>query len=212
MPTGPRIRDPQLKQIWRDQVNTEFHFAPLAADVDWFKTSTSLSATTTFTLAAASMTKSVAPNHPVCPVLYVTNDKASGDDSWTSVTMTVVGTDQFGRTENDTDIAATLSFTGGTDTWTATCLHAYSSLTSLAFTVVTGDGEDCDTNDSYTFGFAKTYGLGCKIGKSADVLVHNFNNANDDGTISATYNTYVIAGTPDASKTLDLVIRSSRAE
>ncbi|RLC33741.1 MAG: hypothetical protein DRZ76_03980 [Candidatus Nealsonbacteria bacterium] len=200
---GRPLRSDAVRQSFRDTVVCGIEFAPLAPDPDYFKTSTNLSDQTT-TLAAASMTASVAPQWPVVPVLVITNDKASGEESWTGVSATILGYDQFGELRPNTVDAVNSS-----DTWTATFTRAYCSLKSITFTV-TG-GTDVDSSDSYVLGFAKTYGLGQNIARSADVLIHNFDGAADDGTISTVYGTYTIDGTPDGSKLLNLYVRSTSA-
>lgn len=184
------IHNPELRENFAQMPRTVF-FAPLAADDDWFKTSTVLSAQETI-LLAGSMTKSVSPNIPVVPVLVITNDKASGETSWTSVEATIVGINQFGKRVVDTVDAVDSS-----DTWTATFNEAFASLVSITFTVTGGTA--ADGSDTYIFGYDKEYGLMCNIAASADVIVSTFNGTTDAGTVNVPYNTYTIAGTPDAA-------------
>jgi len=197
----PRIQNPQMREILRNMVCVPVDFIPPAADNDWFKTSTTLSAQTT-TLLAASMTKSYCPGWPVVPVVVITNDKSSGETSWTSVSCTFVGVDQFNETQS-----SVVSAVNANDTWTATSNLAFMTLTSVEFTV-TG-GTECDSSDSYVIGFNKTYGLGQKIAASTDVRYHNFNGATDAGTISTTYHTYTIAGTPNGTAHMQWLCRTS---
>ena len=198
------INNPKMREAFRDQVLQHISTIPLAADDNYFKTSTVLAAQTT-TLAAASMTKSYTPTTPVVPVLVIVNDVASGETSWTSVAATMVGLDQFGRR-----VAETVAAVDSSDTWTATWTTAFATLISVSFTITGGTA--ADGSDTYILGYAKTYGLGVKIGASADVIVHNFNGATDAGTISTVNHTYVVAGTPDAAKILEFWIRSSAYE
>ena len=195
-----RVQKPELRTVFREQVVNAIEVAPLAAAADYFKTSTVLAAQTT-TLLAASMTASVAINLPVVPVLVLTNDIATGETKWTSVSATVVGIDQFGTRNTETVAAVDAS-----PTWTATFNHAYCSLISVAWTVTGGTA--ADGSDTYTIGYAKTYGLGCAIQDSSDVLISTFNGAADAGTISNVFHTYTIAGTPDAAKLFALYVRS----
>jgi len=194
------IRNPDIARAFKERVPHHIRYLPPAADADYFMTSTALAAAAT-TLAAADMTKCYVATMPVVPVVVVTNDQASGDDEWTSVTLQMTGIDQFGDKITET-VAGSVS--GGV--WTCTCTHAYVQLVTLTFTIVQGEGETPDSSDAYTVGFAKTYGLGCKIGKSDDVVIHNFNGATDAGTVSTTRHTYVFAGTPDASKVAEFYV------
>jgi len=194
------ISNPKIREAFKQCVVNAIEFAPPAADDDYFKTSTALAADTT-TLAAASMTKSVAPYYPVCPVLVITNDVATGETAWTSVSAELTGVDQFGQTITET-VAGVDS-----NTWTCTFTQAFCSLVSITFTKTGGTA--ADSSDTYILGFAKTYGLGQSIARSGDVLISNFNGAADAGTISVTKNTYAIAGTPDGSKLLNLYVRST---
>jgi len=200
-PLKTGLNNPKIKEAFNQQVIQTLEWAPAAADDDYFKTSTNLAAQTT-TLASGDMTKSYVIDIPVQPVLVITNDKASGETSWTSVAATMTGIDQFGNA-----VSETIAATDSNDTWTATFLNAYAKLTELSFTV-TG-GTECDSSDSYVLGYAKTYGLCCVIGSSSDVLIHNFNLANDAGTVNTQYCTYTFAGTPDGSKLARLYIRST---
>jgi len=198
------IHNPLIRRAIKEQTIQYINFAPPAADDNYFKTSTALAAAST-TLAAASMTKSYVPaGVAVCPVCVVTNDWASGEEDWTSVSVLFVGIDQFGDL-----ITTTATGTVASHVWTATSAKAFLTLTKIVITITAGDGEAVDASDSYVLGFAKTYGLGCAIGVSGDVIVHNLDGATDAGTISTAHNTYLVAGTPDAAKLLQLYIRST---
>lgn len=204
MPIYPtyRVHDPELRAVIKQQSPCILSWVPLAPDADYFKTSTALAASQTTTLLAASMTKTIAPLIPVCPTVTITNNVASGETSWTSVAVTFVGVDQFGITQSHTVAAVDSS-----DTWTGTSLIAFASLTSVAFTVTGGTA--CDTSDAYTIGYNKTYGLMVNVASSSDVILSNFDSATETGTVSTAYNTYTIAGTPNAVKVMTLIIRSS---
>jgi len=195
-----KVRNPEQREYMKYHLNQDVFFFPAAPDEDWFKTSTALAAQTT-TLAAASMTKAYSPNRPVCPVLVITNDVASGETSWTSVAVTFLGVDQFGDL-----VTHSMAATDSSDTWTASCPVAYATLTSITF-VVTG-GTACDASDAYILGYAQTYGLGTQVESSDDVLNATFDAITDAGTVSTVYSTYLIAGTPDAAKIMYLNIRS----
>lgn len=199
MATG--VNNPKIREVLNQQVLQTYEFAVPTADPDWFKTSTVLAAQTT-TLLAAAMTKDYAPGIPVVPVLVLTNSIASGETKWTSATATWSGKDQFGNGR-----VATTSFTDASPTWTATCPFAMSEFVSVAFTITGGTA--ADGSDTYVMGFVKQWGLGCAIGKDADVILHNFDGTKDAGTISTASNTYLIAGTPNGTKLLRLWIRST---
>ena len=196
----PKVRNPELGEVVKQQSCTFLNWAPAAAAANYFKTSTALAAQTT-TLLAASMTKAYANDVPVVPIIVVTNSGVAV--AWTSVTGIVVGIDQFGYKISET-IAAVDS---GGGVWTLTAANAYATLISVSFTVAGGTA--VDGNDSYVIGYGKTYGLGVNIGASGDVLIHNFNGATEAGTVSVANNTYVFAGTPDAAKIASLYVRSS---
>lgn len=199
--TANTIRNPKIRRVLNEQALQTYSVLAPSADDNYFKTSTVLAAQTT-TLLAASMTKAYAIDIPVVPVIIIVNDVASGETSWTSVAVTFVGIDQFGAR-----ISETVAAVDSSDTWTGTALNAYATLVSVAFTVTGGTA--ADGSDTYIIGFAKTFGLGVKIGSTSDVFIHNFNGATDAGTISNVYHTYVVAGTPDGAKILFLWIRSS---
>ena len=195
------VRNPALREAFKQRAIHHVRFVPPAADADYFKTSTVLAAAAT-TLAAASMTKSYVPGMPVAPVVVVTNDKASGGvDDWTSVTLSMTGIDQFGH-----KITETVAGTESGAVWTCACTHAYLRPVTLTFTIVQGDGDTPDGNDTYVVGFAKTYGLGCAIEKSDDAVITNFDGATDAGTVDTTRHTFAFAGTPDAAKVAEFYV------
>jgi hypothetical protein len=193
------IHNPMLRAILRAEGLKQVAFAPLAEDLAWFKASTAPTAgdNKTTTLLAASMTAAGCPGWPVVPVITVID--SSGSDV-TGVSAVVQGIDQLGdnRTES-------ITATDSSGTWTGTALHAYETLISVAITIA----GTADAGDRYTIGFSKTYGFGCRIAATSDVVSKMFNGAADAGTVSIPYNTYVVAGTPDAAKELMLVIRPS---
>jgi NhaP-type Na+/H+ and K+/H+ antiporter len=160
-------------------------------------TSTALTAGANQTKTITSFTKDYCPGWPVVPVFVVA--EATGD-TLTAVSAVIQGKDQFGDT-----ISETVAATNSSGTWTGTAVNAFATITSFAVTT-TGT---TTANDTVILGFVKTYGLGCRLGASADVIAKLFNGAADAGTVSAANSTYVIAGTPDASKELVLCVRPS---
>ena len=195
---------PELRQFMTEQGLTLLSFPPLAADDNWFDASQVLAAGTgtpkvyVLTVLAAGMNSAVCPGYPVCPVGVVTD--AAGDN-WASVSAVVSGVTQFGNRYSETCAATNSS---GTWTWTAT--KAYLSLVSVVTTVTCASG-DVTASDAQIIGFVKTVGLMRQISATTDVIAKTFDGAADAGTISAVHSTYVIAGTPDAAKVLNLLIR-----
>ena len=190
MATHGNIRNPELRGIIKAEGAHCISFMPIAADADWFKTTVAPTAgeNKVTTLAAASMTKAYCPGWPVVPVTVVLDD--AGDD-WTAVSVAYSGVDQFGDYITDTATG-----TNSSGTWTATGVKAFQAFTSIAITV-TGTAT---SSDSYTIGFAKTYGIGRRIGASGEIIAQLFDGAADVGTVSVANQTIVIAGTPDAAK------------
>lgn len=172
-------------------------FAPIAADDNWFLEATNFGGAEneSDTVLAASLTRAYCPERPVVPVAVVTDN---ADDDWTGVSVTISGVGQFGLPVLETKAA-----TNSSGTWTATFNNAFASIISVTI-AVTGT---TTASDSYIIGFAKTYGLGVQISATTDVICSTFNGAADAGTISATYHTYLIAGTPDAAKFFSTAIR-----
>jgi hypothetical protein len=193
------LPSPIVKAILKAEGLKQIAFAPLAADADWFKTSTAPTAgeDKTTILLAAAMTKAYMPGWPVVPVSVIT-DSSGGDI--TAVSAVIAGLDQFGDYREET-----VAHTDSSGTWTGTAVNAYETLISYTLTITgTVDGAD-----RYVLGFAKTYGFGCKLGDATDAIVKLFNGSADAGTVSVPNSTYVIAGTPDASKELILSVRPS---
>jgi hypothetical protein len=193
------LKSPTVKAIFKAEGLKQIAFSPLAADPDYFKVSTAPTAgeDKTTTLLAASMTNSTMPGWPVVPVSVIT-DSTGGDI--TAVSAVIAGLDQFGDYREET-----VAHTDSSGTWTGTAVNAYETLISYVLTI-TGTA---DAADRYVLGFAKTYGLGCKLGDTTDVISKFFNGSADAGTLSVPNITYVVAGTPDAAKELILAVRPS---
>ena len=190
------IHNPHLREALRETVGLHcVKFAPLAADNNWFLTATNFggAANESDTVLAAALTKAYCPDRPVAPVIVVTD--AAGDD-WTAVSCTIKGIDQFGA-----EITETAAGTNSSGTWTASFGNAFAYLRTVTI-AVTGT---TTASDSYIIGFAKTWGIGCKIDASGDLITSNFDGAADAGTTSVVYHTYTPAGTPNAAKYLSLV-------
>ena len=190
-----QIRNPELRSILRGEGLRQVAFMPIAADDDWFLTTTNFGGALNEADTVTSFTLAYCPGFPVCPVTVITDAAA---DNWTGVAVITAGIDQFGDYITDS-VAATNS----SGTWTATHVKAFQTLTSVTITVA----GTTTASDSYIIGFAKTYGLGCRIAASGDVSVKMFDGAADAGTTSVANCTYVVAGTPDAAKNLILLIR-----
>lgn len=193
-----QIYNPELREALRES-GVGLHklsWAPIAADENWFLTSTNFGGAEneSDTIAAGSLTEAGCPEVPVVPVIVVTDN--AGND-WTDVSCTIIGIDQFG-----TQITEAAAATNDTGTWTATFNNAFAYLDSVTI-AVTGTTTN---SDAYVIGFAKTYGLGCKIVTTDDVLCQMFNGAVDGGTASAVYHTYEIDGTPDGADFCSLVV------
>ena len=192
------IHNPELRQILNADINLrQVAFMPIAPDPDWFKTSQTLTAGASTTLTTTSFTKAYCPGWPVAVTALVVDDIAVTD--FTAGSMVVIGVDQFGDTITETAAGVYTSGTG----WAFTTLNAFQSLVSVAVTM-TGTAGGAET---LVIGFNKTYGFGCRIKAAADVITKMFDGAADAGTTSIPYNTYVVAGTPNAAKNLILLMR-----
>lgn len=197
MPTAP-IHNPVLRQTLASEFGMrQISFAPIAADPDWFKTSTNFGGAANESDVVTSFTKDYCPGWPVVPVTVITDDAA---DDWTGVAVTYYGIDQFGQTITDVTAAA-----NSAGTWTSTSLKAFRELLRVTITVA----GTTTSSDAYVIGFVKTYGLGSHIEASGDVIATIFNGSADAGTISVPHQTYVIAGTPDAADTLMILIEAN---
>jgi hypothetical protein len=195
------IHNPHLRDGLRDngQGLKFVDFMPLAPDDDWFKTSTAFAAVANPSVTVTTWAKAYCPLWPTTVTTVVTDNAA---DDWTGVTVVITGIDQFGNVATET-----VTGSNSSGTWTAAGSVAWAKLTSVTITVA----GTTTTNDAYKIGYAKTYGLGCKISATADVICSEFNNAADAGTASAVYHTYAVAGTPDAAKLLTLLVRAAPA-
>jgi len=195
------IENPHLREALREtgiglkQVN----FMPLAADDNWFLTTTTMAGAVNESKKVTSFTKAYCPLWPTTVTTVVTDAAA---DNWTACTITLAGIDQFGD-----NIVATVAGTNSSGTWTAAGVIPFAKLTAITVTVA----GTTTSSDAFIVGYGKTYGLGCKIGTTADVICSEFNNAADAGTASAVYHSYVVAGTPDAAKFLSLLVRPAPA-
>jgi len=183
-----------LRQIMYAEGLRQISFEALAADNDWFLTATNpTGASGGETITVDTFTKAYCPGWPVCPVVVYTETSGTDVESYT---CTFKGINQFGQYEVLTVDDSSL---------TATSTTAFEKLTEVTL-VVTGT---TDAADTVIIGFAKTYGLGCMIGATTDVICKLFDGSADDGTVSAVHHTYVVAGTPDAAKELVLLVRPS---
>jgi hypothetical protein len=201
MPVSP-IFNPQLRHTLRSELGLrQVAFMPIAADDNWFDEAQALAADTAgtyiLTVLAAGMTKAYCPGWPVVPVIITSEDTT---DTWTSVVTVITGIDQFGDF-----VTETVTHTNSTGDWTGTAVKAYRTLISTVTTIA----GTTSSADSQIIGFAKTYGLGCHIKASGDILVKMFDGAADAGTTSVANQTYVVAGTPDAAKNLILLIAAN---
>ena len=195
------IENPHLRESLREngQGLKFVNFMPLAADDNWFLTTTSFGGAVNESDTVTSFTKAYCPLWPTTVTTVVTDAAA---DDWTAVSVQISGVDQFGDIRTET-VAATNS----SGTWTAAGSHAFAKLTSVKISV-TGT---TTSSDAYIIGYGKTYGLGCKIRATTDVICSEFNNAADAGTASAVYHTYAVAGTLDAAKFFSLLVRPAPA-
>jgi hypothetical protein len=199
MRTHGSIQNPELRAILKSEGLRQVAFMPLAPNAAWFKASTVPTASGTSsvtTLLAAAMTAAYAPGWPVVPTVTCIEDT---HDTWTAMSAVVTGIDQFGDFCKETITGAN----SPAKTWTATCVNAYQSLISVVITI-TGD---VAAADRYTIGYNKTYGVGYMLGAATDLICKLFNGSADAGTLSLPYQTYVVAGTPDAAKELVLLMR-----
>ena len=193
---GP-IHNPQLRETMKAEGLACISFLPPAPTANYFKTAVTYAAGANKTVTTTSFTKASCLGWPVVPVILVGEDSG---DTFSAVSSIVMGYDQFGDFQTET-----VAHTNSSGDWTGTCSHAYQTLTSVA-TTVTGT---TDTSDDVVIGFAKTYGVGRKIGASGDVIASTFNGAADAGSLDTTYSTYTMAGTPDKAKWLTLCVRPS---
>ena len=198
---APRIFNPDIRAAILGLEGVPWSFMPRAADADHFKVSTvpptlgadKANSVTSFTVANC-------PGAPVVPVLVFVDNAA---DDLSSIVATITGTDQFGEIVQDTAGGLKATYDSG-GAWTIPFHVAFRKITSLVFTVL---GTTL-SGDRYTLGFAKTYGLLRRIDAATDVIA-DFNGAVDAGTAETVYNTYAIAGTPDALKVLTLLVSPS---
>ena len=192
-----RIHNADLREIFSTENGRQIAFFPIAADDDWFKTATALTVGENKVTTVSSFTKDYCPGLPVVPVIVTTESSGS---NITAVESVVLMVDQFGQT-----ISETVTHVDSSGTWTGTCRNAAASLVSVT-TTVTGTA---DSSDSMIIGFAKTYGVGTRLGAAADVVSKLFNGSAEAGTVSVPYSTYTVAGTPDAAKELVLWVHGS---
>jgi len=192
------IQDSGLRNTLTAEGVDVISFMPLAANAGHFLAS---AAPTAGSNKTTTLTSFAAANCPIRPVAAVAVATEGTGNTWTGVSWTLVGYDQFGDWTVET-IAGSNS--GGT--WTATGAVCWRTLVSAAVTI-TGTA---DATDRYTLGYGKTYGIGRRIRAAADVLFKAWNGATESGTVSTDYHSYAIAGTPDAAKLLTLTVRTLR--
>lgn len=209
----PQVQNPGDRERLYSEALEVISFLPLAADADAFLLGTgnhpsaAVALTSTSTFDADDMVTDTCPCWPVVPVVQAID--AAESSAWTSVTATIVGIDQFGD-----QISEAKAATNSSGTWTATLNNAFQRLITITVVIVLPDGSIDTTNDDIKCGFAKTYGLGrrCVVTSattSDDVVVTMFDGAADAGTLAMAYQTYAVAGTPDAAKVLSLTLRPS---
>ena len=190
-----QIFNPQLAAIMRAESLHTVDFDVPTADDDYFLAASQVTTGTDQTTEVSSFTKDSPANYPVCPTVTVVEN--SGSDI-TAVEVSLSGIDQFGDFITETGSATYTSGTG----WVYACNNAFLKLELLSV-VTTGDTA---TNDIVQIGFAKKYGLGRRIAKTAEVYAHEFDGSNDAGTINVAYSTYDIAGTPDCNKMFNFLM------
>ena len=197
MPIHPAIHNSQLRETMKAEGLECISFLATAADDDHFKASTAPTAGANATTTCTTWTKASCLEWPVVPVIVVTDAAA---DDWTAVVIVIKGYDQFGdfRTES-------VTATGSSGTWTGTAVNAFATLISAAITI-TGTATSADR---YKIGYAKTWGIGRKLGASGDLISVTFDGAADTGTASAAYSTFAVNGTPNAAKVLTFCVRPS---
>jgi len=173
-------------------------FIPLTADVDWWLSSTTLTAGANKTKTVTSFTHAYCQSLPQTVVGVVTENSG---DTWDAVEIALTGINQFGQTTFET-----LEGTNSSGTWTCTGSVCWLQLLSAAITI-TGTG---DTGDAVILGFGKTYGLCHQILASTDVLFKSFDGSADDGTVSVANASYAFDGTPNAAKIGSITLRTMR--
>lgn len=173
---------------------------PIAVDSNTFLSAIDV---TTVTLAAMTTTYGTAdftiqPIHPrnISFVLY-----DSGSDS--TGTVTITGTNANGDTATET-----LAFNGTTDAGGAVVsTNAYANLTSIQITYT---GYGAANTEKFWVGTSTGIGLANDVYKSANVfkVVENGVNVASGYTINPTYDTYLPASAPDATKDFSVWYRA----
>jgi len=190
-----KVQNPSIKKAVERLSSVVVEVALPAANASWFLTSTTMPAANA-DLAIASGDWTVRqPLFPYAPAFVVAENST---DTWTAVTATLTGVDQFGDTGTET-----ITGTNSTGTWTCQAGKAYTKLNS-ATVAVTGTS---DANDTVTVGFGKTVGLTAEIGSNADVLISTFDGVAEAGTVWAKNSVYTVAGTPNATKLSRIIVK-----
>ena len=155
-----RIKNPILRTKMERSTGVLWEMALPAPSADTYLNSIALGVGG-LTIASGDWT-SRTPVIPMVPVFTVTE---AVTDSWTAVSISLTGRDQFGEIKTET-----ITCTNASGTWTGTALNAYLRFDSSVITV-TGTSSAAD---SVTVGFAQTVGLGVEIGKTDDILIATF--------------------------------------
>ena len=143
-------------------------------------------------LSAGVLTIAAQPDYPRTLRGILTD--ANG--SITSGTVTIFGLDQ-----NGVGISDVLTFTAAGSQYTT---KAFAKVVSATWAL--GTGTVTTTDDKIAIGYGTALGLPAMAGASYKRLVKaSFNGADEAGTFSATYGTYVPAGTLDAAKPLEVL-------
>jgi len=193
-----RFASPDVRAVLQAEGLRTLTFIPLAADNDWWKTSTQLTTGLNKTTTITTFTHATCQSLPQTVIGVVTENSG---DTWTGVSIVLQGINQFGQV-----VSETLTGTNTSGTWTCTGATCWIKLLSAAVTV-TGTG---DTSDAVILGFGKIYGLCHQILAAADVLYTFFEASADAGTVSVANASYAIAGTPNAAKLASITLRTMR--
>ena len=193
-----RFASPDVRAVLQAEGLRTLTFIPLAADNDWWKTSTQLTTGLNKTTTITTFTHATCQSLPQTVIGVVTENSG---DTWTAVSIVLQGINQFGQV-----VSETLTGTNTSGTWTCTGSVCWLQLLSAAITI-TGTG---DTGDAVILGFGKTYGLCHQILASTDVLFQSFDGSADDGTVSVANASYAFDGTPNAAKVGSITLRTMR--
>ncbi|MFA5378540.1 MAG: hypothetical protein WC455_22490 [Dehalococcoidia bacterium] len=167
----------------------QFHGAPEVAVAD---TNGSIVTTVALSgLTAGALTIAAQPDYPRTIMGFLTD----ADASITGATVTLRGLDQNGNSISDV-----LTFTAA---GAQTSVKAFAVLQSATWALVSGTVTT--SSDTMALGFGTGIGMPAGLdAKYGDLLRAAFDDADDAGTYSKTYGTYIPAGTPNGAKHLDL--------